>query len=134
MVRLSLWHDPDHYIESPIPFRRFMRDPEVYKNPLEFNPLRFLPEDGSEPELSPYGFVFGYGRRICPGVHMADAVLFNVCSMVLSLFNISKAVDSNGVPIEPSTDYEGEATRRPMEFPCIIKARSKTAEQLILGS
>lgn len=113
---------------------RFMRDPEVYKNPLEFNPLRFLPEDGSEPELSPYGFVFGYGRRICPGVHMADAVLFNVCSMVLSLFNISKAVDSNGVPIEPSTDYEGEATRRPMEFPCIIKARSKTAEQLILGS
>ncbi|THH15990.1 hypothetical protein EW146_g4568 [Bondarzewia mesenterica] len=114
---------------------RFMRDPEVYKNPLEFNPLRFLPEDGSEPELNPHGFVFGYGRRICPGAHMADAVLFNTCSMVLALFNISKATDpATGSPIEPSTDYEGEATRRPKEFPCVIKPRSKTAEQLILGN
>lgn len=42
-------------------------DPSIWKDPLEFNPSRFLEEDvpimGSDLRLAP----FGSGRRVCPG-------------------------------------------------------------------
>lgn len=38
-------------------------DPKTYKDPLAFNPERFLKEGGNEPELDPREFVFGFGRR-----------------------------------------------------------------------
>lgn len=42
------------------------RDPEVYKDPLTFNPSRFL---GPNPEQNPAEYVFGFGRRsACPQV------------------------------------------------------------------
>jgi cytochrome P450 len=45
---------------------------------------------------------FGVGRRICPGRHFADAMLFIVASSVLSVFNITKAKDENGheIPVD----------------------------------
>ena len=39
------------------------RDPSRYKNPETFNPDRFLPSDGTEPEYDPREIVFGFGRR-----------------------------------------------------------------------
>ncbi|KAI3763476.1 hypothetical protein L2E82_13363 [Cichorium intybus] len=42
-------------------------DPSIWKNPLDFNPERFMEEDfpimGSDLRLAP----FGSGRRVCPG-------------------------------------------------------------------
>ncbi|KAF5743888.1 Cytochrome P450 family 78 subfamily A polypeptide 6 [Tripterygium wilfordii] len=50
------------------------RDPEVWENPLEFNPERFVAKDekvefsvlGSDLRLAP----FGSGRRVCPGKNL----------------------------------------------------------------
>jgi cytochrome P450 len=42
------------------------RDPRNYNNPDKFNPERFL---GPEPELDPRKYIFGFGRRKCPGAH-----------------------------------------------------------------
>jgi hypothetical protein len=39
--------------------------------------------------------------RACPGRELANANMFLLMSMMLSVFNISKAVDSNGKEIEP---------------------------------
>jgi cytochrome P450 len=44
--------------------RFISRDPRNYKDPFVFNPSRFL---GSEPELDPNEYVFGFGRRVCSG-------------------------------------------------------------------
>ena len=44
-------------------YRKLLHDPEVYHDPLEFKPERFLARDGKEPELSPTKLAFGYGRR-----------------------------------------------------------------------
>jgi cytochrome P450 len=39
-------------------------DPDIYRDPEKFDPERFL---GSDPELDPKLYVFGFGRRLCPG-------------------------------------------------------------------
>lgn len=49
--------------------------------------------------------MFGFGRRICPGVELVDASLFLTIAMVLSAFNIDMAKDSEGVPIEVKVDF-----------------------------
>ncbi|KAH7908374.1 cytochrome P450 [Hygrophoropsis aurantiaca] len=79
--------------------RGMLHDPEVYSSPFTFNPARFLPRAGistlpgiegrAEPDLGslPYGF----GRRICPGMHMADSEVWIYTAMFLWAFNIKKS-------------------------------------------
>nr|XP_016500510.1 PREDICTED: cytochrome P450 71A1-like [Nicotiana tabacum]XP_016500511.1 PREDICTED: cytochrome P450 71A1-like [Nicotiana tabacum] len=73
------------------------RDPEIWKNPDEFIPERFLNSDidykGQDFELLP----FGAGRRGCPGIALG------VASMELALSNLLYAFDwelPNGVKKE----------------------------------
>lgn len=42
-------------------FRGIMHDSEMYPNPLEFDPERFL---GAEPQQDTLKWVFGFGRRV----------------------------------------------------------------------
>jgi cytochrome P450 len=73
-----------------------MRDPDIYPEPDEFKPERFLNEDGSVRDDPTISLVFGNGKRICPGRHLVDATVFILASSVLSVFNITKAKDENG--------------------------------------
>ena len=77
-------------------FRAILHDPEMYPDPEEFKPERFLDEDGSVRDDPTLSLVFGIGKRICPGRHFADATIFIVTSSVLSVFNVTKAKDENG--------------------------------------
>ena len=43
--------------------RAYTHDAETYADPYEFNPGRFLAENGRTPERDPRGVVFGFGRR-----------------------------------------------------------------------
>lgn len=64
-----------------------MRDPEVWDNPLEFNPDRFLKKEGNA-DFSVFGndlrlAPFGSGRRSCPGKSMSfTTVTFWVASLL----------------------------------------------------
>ena len=44
------------------------RDEGRFPNAEAFIPERFLNEDGMLNDNDPADFVFGFGRRICPGV------------------------------------------------------------------
>ncbi|KAF8483908.1 cytochrome P450 [Russula ochroleuca] len=79
-----------------------LHDPEVYPDPEEFKPERFLNEDGSVRDDPTLSLVFGIGKRICPGRHFVDSTIFIVTSSVLSVFNVRKAKDRNGneVPVK----------------------------------
>lgn len=58
--------DPHHsaaLTECFRPFRKFLHDPEIYVDPLTFDPSRFIDSDGHIPERDPADFVFGFGRR-----------------------------------------------------------------------
>jgi cytochrome P450 len=82
--------------------RANFHDPEIYPDPEEFKPERFLNEDGTVRDDPTLTLVFGIGRKICPGRHFVDATLFIVASSVLSVFTFTKAKDENGhgIPVK----------------------------------
>ncbi|KAG8736382.1 hypothetical protein FRC10_009385 [Ceratobasidium sp. 414] len=74
------------------------RNPDVYKDPEAFNPDRFVDPNVPAPPT------FGFGRRICPGLHYAQAALFITIASILATFNITLAEDADGnemVPVSP---------------------------------
>ncbi|EIW84512.1 cytochrome P450 [Coniophora puteana RWD-64-598 SS2] len=48
------------------------RDESRFPEPEEFRPERFLTQQGTLTGETP-DFVFGFGRRVCPGRYLADA-------------------------------------------------------------
>ena len=90
-------------------FRAVMRDPAVYPEPDVFKPERFLSPDGTLLDDPILTTAFGYGKRICPGRHFADATLFIVVASFLSVFNIEKVPNPEGRPFVYS--YTGSVVR-----------------------
>ncbi|KAA1470134.1 cytochrome P450 [Dentipellis sp. KUC8613] len=109
---------------------KLLHDPETYAQPLEFLPERYLPTDGKAPEQDPRKYCFGFGRRICPGLNLADASVWISCAMALTVFDVSKTIE-NGVPVVPKFKYTDGTISHPEPFKCTIKPRSAKAEELI---
>jgi len=85
-----------------------LHDPELYPDPEEFKPERFLNDDGSVRDDPTLSFVFGIGKRICPGRHFVDATIFIVTASILSVFNVTKAKDENGREIPVKVAISGQ--------------------------
>ncbi|KAJ7283455.1 cytochrome P450 [Mycena rebaudengoi] len=109
---------------------RITHDPRTYADPFTFNPDRFIDSPGRPAETDPRNTCWGFGRRICPGMHLADASLYISCVMSLAVFDISKCVE-NGQIIEPLNDRTTGTISHPMPFRCSIKPRSEKAIELI---
>ena len=68
------------------------RDPAIWEDPLEFRPERFLPnsnDNGDKFDYSGNNFhflPFGSGRRICPGIPLAERMLNYVLASFLHSF------------------------------------------------
>ncbi|TFY58883.1 hypothetical protein EVJ58_g6128 [Rhodofomes roseus] len=78
------------------------RDPEYYEEPDVFKPERFL---SANPERDPRDFVFGFGRRLCPGQAFGDSSIWLAVSRILATLDVTKARDpTTGVEI----DFEPE--------------------------
>ncbi|KAJ3568360.1 hypothetical protein NP233_g5767 [Leucocoprinus birnbaumii] len=80
-----------------------LHDEDFYSDADEFKPERFITNDGHlrqdipDPELVA---TFGFGRRVCPGSHVARSMLYITAATILSLFDISSGVDPDGKPVE----------------------------------
>ncbi|KAM0010505.1 putative cytochrome P450 [Helianthus debilis subsp. tardiflorus] len=79
---------------------KLQQDPEIWSNPSEFRPERFLDENhnhvdvkGAHFELIP----FGAGRRSCPGIALALQLLHLVLATLLKHFDISTP---GGAPVD----------------------------------
>ncbi|EIM79365.1 cytochrome P450 [Stereum hirsutum FP-91666 SS1] len=109
----------------------------LYPNPFDFNPDRYPPRSSdkrpaaTETNPDPRTFVFGYGRRICPGRHLAEDSLFITAAMLLSVFNILPCIDEDGCPVETKVEYTGGTISHPTPFRCRLELRSPEAERLI---
>jgi cytochrome P450 len=60
-------------------------DESIYPDPDAFKPERFLNADVDSNQI-----IFGYGRRICPGMNLADLSIWISVAMTLSVFDISE--------------------------------------------
>ncbi|KAF9036068.1 cytochrome P450 [Hymenopellis radicata] len=112
---------------------KLTHDPRTYKDPMKFNPDRFMSSEDSKAELDPRQLCFGFGRRfvrLLIRMHLADASVFVMCAMSLAVFDISKCVE-HGVVVEPVHDQTNGTISHPKPFKCDIKPRSPRAVSLI---
>jgi len=98
--------------------------------PDEFIPERFI-NAAPGTIIDPYTYVFGFGRRICPGRYVAINLLFIVISSVLAAFELSKPADGNGndLPFDPK--FNPNAICYPEPFECRIRPRSNAIVEVI---
>ncbi|KAH7338199.1 cytochrome P450 [Rhizoctonia solani] len=62
-----------------------LHDPALYSSPHTFEPKRHL---GPHADPNPLRYVFGFGRRICPGVHLAADQPWLAMASILSTFSV----------------------------------------------
>lgn len=112
-----------------------LHDENTYPDPAPFKPERFLTPDGElDPAVRDPELAFGFGRRICPGRHMARSSMWITMASILSTFDITKPIDKFGNVVEPTGEYNTGLISAPLPFECVFKPRSKNAETSIRSS
>ncbi|KAF7197197.1 Cytochrome P450 monooxygenase [Pseudocercospora fuligena] len=100
------YHIPKGSVIHPLEWS-ISRDPEVFPEPDTWNPLRWLDSKFPTyqepltqfPTITQYS-QFGYGRRICQGMGVAEADLFVGLGSVAWLFSVSKEQHDAGPDAE----------------------------------
>ncbi|KAI0758757.1 cytochrome P450 [Fomes fomentarius] len=110
-----------------------LHDEKVFYDPEEFIPERWLDEDGSlRPDMRDAELAaFGFGRRICPGRHLATASVWIGIASTLSSFDLVKPVDQYGKVIEPKGEYISGLVTYPRPFQCVFRPRSELTAKII---
>ncbi|KAK0732303.1 cytochrome P450 [Lasiosphaeris hirsuta] len=94
-----------------------------FPEPHEFRPERFT-EDREYPGTSGHS-AFGWGRRICPGMHLAQASVDLNIARILWAFDVGAAKDGEGRDIEVDIfAFSDGFNSSPLPFPCSITPRS----------
>lgn len=114
-------------------------DPKRNPSPRVFDPSRFKDDHQSEFEsaMNPdpsqrQNWVFGAGRRLCQGMHIAERSLFLAISRLVWAYFFEKTKDANGQPITPDTeDLIGGLTVIPANFKAVITPRSEEKAYIV---
>ncbi|KAG1725076.1 cytochrome P450 [Suillus paluster] len=64
------------------------RDPDVFPEPHSFKPQRWINDQGHVRDDLKF-FVFGFGRRVCPGQHVANRSVFINTLLILWAFQLT---------------------------------------------
>ncbi len=114
-------------------------DPKRNPNPRKYDPLRFISDSQTEfqsatnaDEEQRQNWIFGTGRRMCQGMHIAERSLFLATARIVWAFNIDKPIGSDGKPIEPDIeDLVGGTTVQPNDFLIDMKPRTPEKADMI---
>ncbi|KAF8810830.1 cytochrome P450 [Phlegmacium glaucopus] len=119
-------------------------DPTTYPNPRAYQPERFLIDPckkmawGSGPETRDRDhYVFGWGRRFCPGYHIAEASFFIVLSRLIWALDLKAPIDpaTGRAKVPDINDEEATYTSGfvsvPRIFPVSFKPRSHGREEQV---
>jgi len=114
-------------------------DPKRSPSPRTFNPDRFAADTRSlyESAVGDHtlrdNYVFGAGRRLCQGIHIAERSLALGISRMMWAFDFSPAIDERtGRPLSyDGDDLVGGITVEPRAYQCTITPRSEQKAELI---
>lgn len=109
-----------------------MQDESIYgARTDQFCPERFLMKtqttgpdhnpierDVLDPSVLMPNMAFGFGRRICPGRHIAYSTLWLAICSILHAFNVKKARDGRGEEITPRVNYTSGLLRYVPSWVC----------------
>ncbi|KAH9834659.1 cytochrome P450 [Rhodofomes roseus] len=108
------------------------RDEQHYADPERFDPERFLDVTDESDFSDPRKYVFGFGRRICPGRFLADASIWLAAANILATLDIRKARTPTGEEITPEVQFASGSVSHPKPFVCNIRPRSSKSNELVL--
>jgi hypothetical protein len=110
-------------------------DPTRNPHPRVFDPTRFEHDLRTEFESATSGdislrnnYIFGAGRRVCQGMHIAERSLFLGITRLLWAFKFERPVDSRTGQVRPLPDIDdlvGGITVQPAPFEVSIVPRSE---------
>ncbi|KAF9077321.1 cytochrome P450 [Rhodocollybia butyracea] len=98
------------------------RDETRFEDPDCFKPERFLDSGGPFASINDM-LLFGFGRRVCPGRHMADAQVWMAIVSILATLKIEKGKDTKGNDVQLGVDYTDTLICHPKHFQCSITPR-----------
>ncbi|EXJ87561.1 hypothetical protein A1O3_04521 [Capronia epimyces CBS 606.96] len=119
------------------------QDEKLYADHVQFNPDRFLnhpklaneyassPEYEKRDNLHHYGY--GAGRRICPGVHLAERNMWRITAKLLWAFNIYEPTDpatGKTIPLDENA-YNSCILVSPLPFKVRVEPRSEKVLQAV---
>jgi cytochrome P450 len=108
-------------------------DPKRHPDPRRFDPDRYiddhlsLADSAANPDPTKRDqFTFGAGRRVCPGIHVAERSLFLGIARMLWAFKFEPKLDAVGEPILPDPDRLTQGfVCQPETFSVKITSRSE---------
>jgi len=98
-----------------------------YPDPNDFKPERFLHSDGTLNDDA-VSYVFGFGRRICPGRHFADESIWLAIAFILAVLKIERPAGFT----EP--EWILGQVSRPGPFLCHITPRVPERVETLMGA
>ncbi|CAI4213213.1 unnamed protein product [Parascedosporium putredinis] len=123
-----------------IPTWALHHNDELYDDPDSFNPDRYL---GHEKLANDYAgspdftrrdhYNYGAGRRLCPGIHLAERNMWRIASKLLWAFEFSEPLDpvtGKVQPLDPNA-YNPGILQAPLPFKVRIKVRSEAHRRII---
>lgn len=112
------------------------RDPVYYPNPSDFIPERFLLADDTgsgvtfnKSTLDPCQYVFGFGRRICPGIDMSVQEIWVAIVFILWAFEVKRKGGGKWDTDEDRFTFTFISHTKP--FDCDLIPRLDKAKELI---
>ncbi|KAI8932356.1 hypothetical protein NX059_010548 [Plenodomus lindquistii] len=114
-------------------------DPARHADPHCFDPSRYLGDEQTAQEAATNPdatkrdhFLFGAGRRLCQGTHIAERSMFLAIARMLWAFDILPALDDGGQPLLPDAANLTEGlVVRPKPFPARFIPRSKERADMV---
>ncbi|KAL7631620.1 UNVERIFIED_CONTAM: hypothetical protein RMT77_018081 [Armadillidium vulgare] len=92
------------------------RDPTYFESPDEFNPSRFLDENGKYFPTCDGFQAFGIGKRQCPGEQFARIELYLMIAALMQNFAFAPPDDEGQISLAPSLVRGSQIPRMEQKF------------------